>query len=102
MLAIPAKDLQDAYRVQIPVCIQVNSPRHRLTPFHSFRDSRESGNPVTSTANDAYEATFPLYSSQQAQRNFVYWSNERLRWQIELVFKEWKSYVNLYKFDTTA
>jgi hypothetical protein len=24
----------------------------------------------------------------------------RLRWQIELLFKEWKSYANLHKFDT--
>ena len=25
----------------------------------------------------------------------------RLRWQVELLFKEWKSYANLHAFDTS-
>lgn len=35
------------------------------------------------------------YTAQEVGRIY------RLRWQIELLFKEWKSYANLHKFDTT-
>lgn len=68
--------------------------KHKLLDLRSFRIVLIPGKEAHGTrlATNLSPAQFPLH---------VVARTYRLRWQVELLFKEWKSYANLRAFDTT-
>ncbi len=72
--------------------------------WHNSRGRWDGRIVVLYTAKDHKPKTF-LYLHTNLKRAEFRWHEVaalyRLRWQIELVFKEWKSHANLHRFDTS-